>query len=663
MDPNFTPGSDEHEQQLFQEQQDFLYSVLISSLKTEFSEALVKDHEGDAQLMLKLLHEHHTGNSQYSRAEINIKLDDTWRGTNESFLMHYNDQLRLLDSLVDSGENVPDNARVTFLESAIESVPDLRRVKITDNVLQAQLGSTRPISYRSYFDLLKDAAFHLDQATKRGNKTRCTNVHFSGPNDEDEHQNLSSDDNEVTHQENVCSEHPEPLSYSLFQSHFQGSCTPTTEKIFLPKPIWEKLSLDQKQMIIDHNRSLPKSGSTHLSTPNKSPSPLPHKPTPQQTAKSQQVHTHQSDEGTTDTTETETTPSDPLLAMFHQSIYSSDDDASDISNVLSVKRSRQIQVCQRYFFKHANHTNKQYLDHGANGGLAGSDMRVIHKTHRNNNIQGIVNHEVTVVLMWLLLQPSSTPLKGKSLAYSMNMPTLERAHPFIHQVNLNGLRPLLMKNLSKLVVPNLSILWMDILSISSSKMVWPMPPHLEKPTDQDMDTYPHVFFTSPDEWDPSVLDHDPPHLDGLDPSQVPDQPFGDPMFVAYGDFNERIITNLNILLDAPPEDCGSHTEISSVLTANLHHISPQEPDWNALCPFFAWTSPSSIKDTFNVTTRHGTAPHTQDYIKKHFKSRNHVFNIPRRSEAVATDSIFSDTPAVDDGSTMAQFFCGRDTLV
>ena len=229
MDPNFTPGSDEHEQQLFEEQQDFLYSVLISSLKTECSEALVKDHEGDAQLIYDLLHEHHTGNSQYSRAEINritkyltnIKLDDTWRGTNESFLMNYNDQLCLLDSLVDSGEKLPDNARVTFLESAIESVPDLQHVKITDNVLQAQLGSTRPISYRSYFDLLKDAAFHLDQATKRGNKIRRTNVHFSGPNDEDQHQNLSSDDNQVIQQENVCSEPPEPLGYSLFQSHFQ----------------------------------------------------------------------------------------------------------------------------------------------------------------------------------------------------------------------------------------------------------------------------------------------------------------------------------------------------------------------------------------------------------------------------------------------------------
>ena len=254
-----------------------------------------------------------------------------------------------------------------------------------------------------------------------------------------------------------------------------------------------------------------------------------------------------------------------------------------------------------------------------------------------------------LALMWLLLQPSSTPLKEKSLAYSMNMPTLGRDHPFIHQVNLNGFKTnvdeksvkvggtQLITTLDGYSVP---LLIKDGLAYATS---------LGRPTDQDMDTYPHVFITSPDEWDPSVLDHDPPHLDGLDRSQVPDQPFGDPMSDAYGDFNEHIIANLNTLLDAPPANCGSYTEISSVFTANLHQSSPQEPDWNTQRPFFAWTSPSSIKDTFNVTTRHGTVPHTQDYIKKHFKSRNPVFNIPRRSEAVATDTIFSDTPAVDDG--------------
>ena len=409
-------------------------------------------------------------------------------------------------------------------------------------------------------------------------------------------------------------------------------------------------------MIIDHNRSLPKSGSTHLSTPSKSPSPLPHKPTPQQTAKSQQVHTHQSDESTTDTTKTETTPSDPLLAMVHQSIHTSDDDASDISNVLSVKRSRQIQVCQRYLFQHANHTNQQLVDHGANGGLAGSDMRVIHKTHRKINIQGIDNHEVTgldVVTAATLLNTSQGNVigifneyaylgKGSSIHSSGQLEWF-KTNVDENSVKVGGTQ--LITTLDGYSVP---LLIKDGLAYATS---------LGKPTDQDMDTYPHVFFTSPDEWDPSVLDHDPPHLDGLDPSQVPDQPFGDPMFDDYGSFNERIIANLNILLDAPPEDCGSYTDISSVFTANLHHSSPQEPDWNALRPFFAWTSPSSIKDTFNVTTRHRTAPHTQDYIKKHFKSRNPVFNIPRRSEAVATDTIFSDTRAVDDGSTMAQFFC------
>ena len=365
-------------------------------------------------------------------------------------------------------------------------------------------------------------------------------------------------------------------------------------------------------MIIDHNRSLPKNGSTHLSTPNKSPSPLLHKPTPQQTAKSQQVHTHQSDESTTDTIKTETTPSDPLLAMVHQSIHTSDDDASDISNVLSVKRSPQIQVCQHYLFQHANHTNQQLVDRGANGGLAGSDMHVIHRTHRKINIQGIDNHEVTgldVVTAATLLNTS----QGKVIGIFNEYAYLGKGS-FIHSsgqlewfktnvdeksVKVGGTQ--LITTLDGYSVP---LLIKDGLAYATSP---------GRPTDQDMDTYPHVFFTSPNEWDPSVLDHDPPHPDGLDPSQVPDQPFGDPMFDACGDFNKHITANLNTLLDAPPGDCGSYTEISSVFTANLHQSSPQEPDWNALRPFFAWASPSSIKDTFNVTTRHGTAPHIQDY--------------------------------------------------
>ena len=50
-------------------------------------------------------------------------------------------------------------------------------------------------------------------------------------------------------------------------------------------------------------------------------------------------------------------------------------------------------------------------------------------------------------------------------------------------------------------------------------------------------------------------------------------------------------------------------------------------------------------------------------MRKDFKSRFPAFNIPRRSEEVATDTIFSDTPAIDSGVTMAQSFVGKRTLV
>ena len=469
-------------------------------------------------------------------------------------------------------------------------------------------------------------------------------INFSWPYDKDEYQNLISDDSQVIQQEIFCGESPEPMSYSLFQSHFQGSTTSNTQKTFLPKTTWERPSKDQQQMIIDHK---PNSGSPHLSRSNKSPSPAPHLPTPQQTAKPQQVPTHQSDESTTDTTKTETTLSDPLLAIAHQSINTSDDAAPDISNVLSVKRSSQIQVCQHYLFQHPNHTNQQLVDHGANKGLAGPDMRGIHRTYRKIKIQDIDNYEVAdldEVTTATLLNTSQEKVigifneyaylwKGSSIHSSGQ---LEWLQTHVHETSVKVGGTQLINTLDGYSVP---LLIKDGLAYATS---------IGRSTDQDMDTYPHVLITSPDEWDPS---------------QVPDQLFGVPMFDACGDFNKPIIANLNNLLDAPPGDCESCPEISSVFTANLHQSSPQEPDWNTQRPFLAWTSPSSIKDTFNVTTRHGTAPNTQDYIKNHFKPRNPVFIIPRCSEDVATDTIFSDTPAVDDGSTMAQFFCGHDTLV
>ena len=50
-------------------------------------------------------------------------------------------------------------------------------------------------------------------------------------------------------------------------------------------------------------------------------------------------------------------------------------------------------------------------------------------------------------------------------------------------------------------------------------------------------------------------------------------------------------------------------------------------------------------------------------MRKHLKSRFPAFNIPQRNEAVATDTNFSNTLAIDSGVTMAQTLVGKDYLV
>ena len=113
------------------------------------------EHDKDAQPILYELHQHHT-DSELSRPEVlrltsyvaNLKLTDNWRGTTTQFLLHFKDQLRLLDSLVHFDEQLPDSTRMAFLQRAMEGVPDLKRVRILDGVMTAKSGSSTTITYK-----------------------------------------------------------------------------------------------------------------------------------------------------------------------------------------------------------------------------------------------------------------------------------------------------------------------------------------------------------------------------------------------------------------------------------------------------------------------------------------------------------------------------------
>ena len=93
-----------------------------------------------------------------------------------------------------------------------------------------------------------------------------------------------------------------------------------------------------------------------------------------------------------------------------------------------------------------------------------------------------------------------------------------------------------------------------------------------------------------------------------------------------------------------------------------HQIKPEIPEFETYRPYFGWVNVDTIKETFKHTTQWGASVTTFP-MKRHLKSRNPALNVPRRHEAVATDTGNSVTPAVDSGVKMAQLFVWKESLV
>ena len=100
-----------------------------------------------------------------------------------------------------------------------------------------------------------------------------------------------------------------------------------------------------------------------------------------------------------------------------------------------------------------------------------------------------------------------------------------------------------------------------------------------------------------------------------------------------------------------------------VFRTNQHDVSPETPDYEKFRPYFGWVNVDTVQKTMEQSTQWGVSIPNIFPMKKHLKSRNPALNIPRRHEPVATDAVFSDTPAVDSGVKQAQVVVGRDTLV
>jgi hypothetical protein len=89
-------------------------------------------------------------------------------------------------------------------------------------------------------------------------------------------------------------------------------------------------------------------------------------------------------------------------------------------------------------------------------------------------------------------------------------------------------------------------------------------------------------------------------------------------------------------------------------------VMTSEPDYRQLRPCLGWLPVDTIKKMFERTTQLTRMP-MSPILKKRYKSPNPALNVCPRDKPVATDTIYSDTPAIDCGVTSAQLFVGTKT--
>jgi hypothetical protein len=165
--------------------------------------------------------------------------------------------------------------------------------------------------------------------------------------------------------------------------------------------------------------------------------------------------------------------------------------------------NQHIQYCA------SSHRQVRYgalIDRGANGGIAGDDVRIINCTGRQVDVQGIDNHQIVDIPIVtagavvktqrgevvLILHQYAYTGKGKTI-HSSGQLEWYKQQVDDRSIKVGGKQQI--KTLDGYIIP---------LDIKSGLPYVKMRPY----TDQEWEMLPHVVLTGDGDWNPSVLDHD-----------------------------------------------------------------------------------------------------------------------------------------------------------
>ena len=171
LDPHYLPATYE-DKMLFREQQRYMYDVFVRVLKTDKGKAVVRKYKGifDARSIYQELQEY-ASKSTEAIVDANTLLqyitiaslsDGSWNGTTRHFVLHWMEQVRLYEKLVDVSAALSDSVKLTLLTNAVRGHTKLSGVHTVAIQLASHFGQA--VDFTKYSEMLLSECAQVDSA-------------------------------------------------------------------------------------------------------------------------------------------------------------------------------------------------------------------------------------------------------------------------------------------------------------------------------------------------------------------------------------------------------------------------------------------------------------------------------------------------------------------
>ena len=654
---------------LFEEQKKFMYDVWTTILKTPMGKHFVRQHEGtrDAQAVWR---DYVNYMRSSTRADIEIeglmttltslRISPTTKMTAQQFILEWLDKLRIYEDLTPMNAHFPDIMKKAMLQNALNGLKDFQDVKTAEQMEIAK--GQGPMTYQAYVALVQQVAAAYDvkmgpQSRPSGDPSRKVHVVEFDDYDGTENYGYEYDHGDEAH------EYFGSTSVFAAQTQQRGR----GKRPSLPKAVWSAMSRSD-QLAWDNISDQAKfkimfAYKDHMvkpavTSPANRINALVHDST------SSEDHAHTDGEFFQDASQEP--PDEAETTILVQAAAQKTPIApSDLRRVLSSSKSKKnnkpnlhietsVHELVYQVSNHRGYVDEQVslVDRGANGGLAGSNMRVIATTDRLVDISGINNHQMTGLkivtaggvvptqrgnVIGIFHQYAHVP-QGRSIHSSVQLESFG--------IKVDDRSKILKAGSQALTTPEGYVLPLDF---QNGLPYLPMRPF----TDQEWDELPHVVFTSDTEWNPSDVDCKISDTETWYDA-ISHDPDDDRFFDTFDEFGtHRDVVTVDV------------HEFRDVILVDAHvsatRVVPTPRTFEQYRDYFLRASADVIKRTFDATTQFARSGWITGRIYDTYRAPFPALNVRRRNEGVATDTFFSPTPAVDNGATTAQFFVGVDS--